>query len=51
MIPKGALSIGLFFSSIAWGAWSVAITVTTSSFIPLINASKSALLLKGGFIL
>ena len=45
-MPNGALVIGCAFSSLACGAWSVAIQSIVPSNNPSNNASLSSLLLK-----
>ena len=50
MIPLGLSSNDLFFSSIVWGAWSVAIISMVLSFKPAIILALSSSLLRGGFI-
>ena len=51
VIPLGALSIGLAFSSVLCGAWSVTIISMVPSLMPSIILSLSSSVLTGGFIL
>ena len=67
VLPYGAITVGergealadlegmakdvVAFSAAAWGAWSVAIMSIVPSAMPSSSASRSSLLLRGGFIL
>ena len=50
-MPLGAASNPAFFSSIVWGAWSVAIRSTVPSAMAACTAWRSTADRSGGFIL